>query len=451
MVTLFLSSRFIFNVIFIAACVAILTGCTRPYVEHTAIEYNKALSNFSQREILLNAVRASKRKALQYTAVSTGTGTLKRDGSLSSNINFTDPVGMAARLSTFSLSPKISASNSSQLTVVNLNSKEFVGSMLDEVDASVFSFFKDNNWTTELLHMMFVHKITTTKMRRWIIHRAAKEICSGSKAPADLCGLTNQDMNRLEFLYNSAKSAGLTQAERICEKKLPRGYKPGSVAEGAESLEVPNFASNECDFLGFRHFIRQLRILGLTFASGTKTVSATPTESEEYVRRVGQTSVDTSVYTEIGRKLNVKKTVKVRTPLVFKLEDVPPKYERFLRATISSAEIVHLRSPQSMIYYLGSIVRAQNNPNEQRRYTPKVVTGIDRSVVPIFEVKKGLSTNAVLSVTDEDGDRYSIPRPDYGSSNEARSLQTLQLVSQVIALQTRREDLPASSTITVAQ
>jgi len=48
-----------------------------------------------------------------------------------------------------------------------------------------------------------------------------------------------------------------------------------------------------------------------------------------------------------------------------------------------------------------------------------------------------------------DNEMFYIPKPAFGTIDEARSLQVLDFVSIALALRTAKNDLPKSSTVTL--
>ena len=102
-----------------------------------------------------------------------------------------------------------------------------------------------------------------------------------------------------------------------------------------------------------------------------------------------------------------------------------------------------------MLYYLGELVAAQNY--SERPYLPRVLVGtstVGDIVVPLFVVRRGLPApgESVVRV-NYNGEIFYIPQPDLGAADEARSLQVLDFVSQVISAQTIDKDIPKISTI----
>jgi len=105
-----------------------------------------------------------------------------------------------------------------------------------------------------------------------------------------------------------------------------------------------------------------------------------------------------------------------------------------------------LRSPLDMIGYLGELIAAQNYIDEP--FVPLMLYGLsidhtfDFVDVPIFVVRRGEPLGSAAVVVQHEWVTYYIPRPDFGSPSEERSMQTLDLVLQTVQAATQRDDLP---------
>jgi hypothetical protein len=107
------------------------------------------------------------------------------------------------------------------------------------------------------------------------------------------------------------------------------------------------------------------------------------------------------------------------------------------------------RTALDMIGYLGELIAAQNYISE--RFVPEVMVGISVGPgfkfvdVPLFEVGIGAPAGPASVVVMHEGVPYYIPRPDFGSPTEARSMQTLDLVLQTVQAASKKEDVPKTS------
>lgn len=110
------------------------------------------------------------------------------------------------------------------------------------------------------------------------------------------------------------------------------------------------------------------------------------------------------------------------------------------------------RTTQAILYYLGDLIAAQNYSIHP--FIPEVLVEKDnrRLTVPLFEVRRALPASAGAAVAvSYGGENFFIPTPAFGSTEEARSLQVLDLVSQVITAATSKDALPKTSTVTLVQ
>jgi hypothetical protein len=104
------------------------------------------------------------------------------------------------------------------------------------------------------------------------------------------------------------------------------------------------------------------------------------------------------------------------------------------------------RSALDMIGYLGELIAAQNYIEEP--FLPHLLIGhsIDTTFdfvdVPLFVVRRGEPLGSAAVAVRHEGESWYIPRPAFGSRDEARSLQTLELVLQTVQAATTAGDLP---------
>jgi hypothetical protein len=106
------------------------------------------------------------------------------------------------------------------------------------------------------------------------------------------------------------------------------------------------------------------------------------------------------------------------------------------------------RSALQMVQYLGDLIAAQHYI--EAPFIPEVLIG--RSTMegryeyvraPLFEVRRDPAGLALAAVRVRHADGiYYVPRPDFGSVQEARSLQTMDLVLQSIRAATTKVDIP---------
>jgi hypothetical protein len=128
-------------------------------------------------------------------------------------------------------------------------------------------------------------------------------------------------------------------------------------------------------------------------------------------------------------------------------------FERQLRL-LKQALPFTIRTGQGILYYLGELIAAQNY--SPFPFTPEIFLNTPdgtRRTVPLFEVRRGVPGpgQAAAAAVSYNGDTFYVPKPAFGAIDEARSLQVLDLVSQIITAATSKDALPKSSTVTLVQ
>jgi hypothetical protein len=116
--------------------------------------------------------------------------------------------------------------------------------------------------------------------------------------------------------------------------------------------------------------------------------------------------------------------------------------------------VVVIRSPESILFYLGELITVENYPPPKLHeavFTPRVPAyGCENGGTPgkpapdcdpMFVVKLGSPQHPPVSV-DFENETYYIPRKDAG-----RSMQMLELLQQLVALQKKGTTLPTIPTV----
>jgi hypothetical protein len=126
------------------------------------------------------------------------------------------------------------------------------------------------------------------------------------------------------------------------------------------------------------------------------------------------------------------------------------RMSRLLRIDIFRRFEIVPHTSLGMLYYLGELIAAQNY--SESPYMPRVLFGTSTAgdiLVPLFVVRHGLHPPGVSAVhVSYHGEIFYIPQPNLGAADEARSLQVLDFVSQVISAQTLDKNIPRINAIT---
>ncbi len=405
-----------------------LSGCAKQEIRARAVSYNGALSEFGNSQILLNAVRAAKRYPIYYSAIGELTADESLNGHLDSSFPFLVGTGRHITLPSFTLGSRTNVSSGIQnFKVGNLNNQEFQKRMFDEVSLELFRSFLDNGWPQELLFTLMIQQIKVPGPLDMMVQDQASRRCAQ---------LNNEQMNS-EYELTPLHKRRLSLCKIVAETEKYAKVRQCEI-EGFGSVYF-NKANRPCSYMRFQNFYRRLRLLGggvfkTIMTKGTKVVS-------EKVTTYGR-------HKKVETKLEPTKSVK--TFLSLKLTGttgaswILKKGEDDSKGNTATFE---LRSAHKMIQYLGEVISAQLFIDNS--FVPMLAIGRPTKYVrvPLLKIRTGPlgAVTGTVRVRHE-GRTYYIPRPDYGSETEARSLQAIAVINQVIAHQTSSDSLPKSQT-----
>jgi hypothetical protein len=407
----------------ISAVVAahILAGCaTTSQVADTAVKTNLVQEQAHNQLLLLNVLRAYERRPMHFTQISAvrlppGFG----------NPTFGLPIQFGGdRTNLYTLATTLGIQQSVDTTP--LNTQEFMRGVTTPLPPSLMLYFLDQGWPQQLILHMFVREM---------------EFFDGSKKLIDR--VTNYPENKKEFdrfqaavdqlrtcdFESSPELVSQTFFTPILTDADWKNFKDVAAAKAAGLVPVKVNSSGEPATKG-------QTVVGVRFASTTKAVGIDLTD------RLG------------GEKCGIR---------------APSKGPSFNRLRVSadddksSSEMtvrLVLRSPEAMLYYLGEIGRAQLHgqmvEGANDRVLPKGIfpaigfrqpraeDSSDRNVT-LFRLQAGTADPRDKLTVSYEGSTYSVS----SSSDEDRSMHVLSLVSQILALQNKSNDLPTTANVRV--
>ncbi len=437
-----------FRLLICAAFLTVMVGCTQPYIVNTAIEYNKSLAQYVSEEILLNAVRASKRAPMSFSAIGGYTGLARKTGTISAFLPFSQV------LTGGNVGPTLEGFIQDGTSFQNLNADEFTKQMKEPVSPELMLNFLAQDWPPQLIFSIFVRKVTLKSRvyARWIV--GAKLACQyqdssslGLKQRINLqvCEALNADLERLRTLPACANEYDEVTLNKAIDSPLLFSSPSSLISSisrrvGPKSLvEFSSIGRFECKYLKFKTLLHVLSVLGY------QNQDVKP--DQEYVlEQEGQTIVSqrgpTKSRTVTKRLRAEKKKDEISfVPLVDvragRLVNVQPN-----RIPQRDIGVFELRSAQEMIEYLGQLVAAQNFDPLGQGFEPTINVDKQYHAVELFNVSRGLIAGAPVSITDDQGEIFSVPKPNYGGLDEDRSLRVISLIAQIVALKTVGGDLP---------
>jgi hypothetical protein len=173
------------------ACAVICCGsCTRVELVNKADAYDAAIWDSSNRQILLNAVRASQRAPMSFVALGEVSASPNFSGTGAGTFNF-----LPSGLSGYSLNPSVSYSGGfATFQLSNLNQKEFAAAIRAPMDKNIMAHFVSENWPEELRERILIHGITLSVAEYWHILRTAEQKCGETdQRTVELCGQIRAD------------------------------------------------------------------------------------------------------------------------------------------------------------------------------------------------------------------------------------------------------------------
>lgn len=418
------------------AALLTLGACTEYLIADRAIDFNIALESANNRQILLNAVRASKRHPMIFSEPTI----VRAKDPVTGGATLTLPFGGGTN-ERFALSPSVSLGSGISLEYKPLNSQEFFRGITTTVKMKTVDYYLDQGWPAEMILLMLVREIKLDK--------TDEEVHPIDSAFDAICGTINQcnSAKRNQFKNRSVCPISVTMTD----------------TSGKSFVNAPGKGKNDhCGFLEFQNLIRKLIALNIRIAFNP---SASTSKLEKRI-------VTNITDEKTGRKKRVVRdecVIKEGGGLQFKFDIEGDKH-----ITLSEVQKVSedrnvcgvsesgndgeqdakntengkilLRSPEAMIFYMGELIEAQ--AGDKMPYTPTVksrpIENNPEGEEPLLKVSDRPGGNAIISV-DYEGEPCSIPREGKG-----RSMHVLSLVNQILALNRKSEDLPATPSVVLS-
>jgi hypothetical protein len=386
------------------ACLAmtlagVLAGCAmlpKERIASSTTDYNLVVEKVQNEMLLLNVVRASKRRPLYFT----GFNLLR--GSLSYNFqtgNLTIPFGKIGTGldGSYSIAPSVSYSTSPSFDLMVWDTKEFTEGMMTPVSVdTVYYYLYKLGWPREMLLHLLVERM---------------ELFNNDDK---LEVYENDPDNREKFEKFQAKLRDLLKCRFVGrERSEPVG--PRLQAKDIHDLQQ----------------LIEVHKAGLVLTSvvdGNNEYYQLSSKKNEYFYNCGaENKSEVSTYQISDAKSN-------NPPI----SDHDKRGYRFF-----------FRSPEGILYYLGEILRTEAD----KGYVPMIQVCESKPPVPLFVVNKSSTSDhtSVVSV-DYEGSKYSIPASpatgaDTGCSGD-RSMHVLTFVSQLIAGQRAGMNVPVTGAVT---
>jgi hypothetical protein len=377
---------------------AICSGCAmlpRERISSSTTDYNLVVEKVQNEMLLLNIVRASKRRPMYFTGFNLLRGSMSYSFQTG---NLTIPFGKigSGLNGAYSIAPSVSYSASPSFDLMVWDNKEFIDGMMSPVSMdTVYYYLEQLGWHKEMLMHLLVERIETYD--------------NGSLTAS----YENNPGDRERFEQFQAKLRELLKCRLVSRERYePIG--PRLRAGAIDDLEQ----------------LIQVQKAGLTLARAN--------EGNEEWYQLSSKKTDYSYSCRAGGASEVG---------TYRISD--NKGSRPAGNGDKQEYRMFLRSPEGVLYYLGEILRAE----VEKGYVPMIEVCGSSPHVPLFVINKSPHDdgNPVISV-DYEGNRYSIPGNLASGSDSSctgdRSMHVLTFVSLLIAEQKAGMNVPVTGAVT---
>jgi hypothetical protein len=387
-----------------------------------ATEYNEQTTASKNSIVLLNILRAAYREPLQFTDVTTVTGTASAQGSLSADIpvriggtGFTAPNLMI-------LNPSATVTGGPNFSVANLSTQEFYRGLQSSIDTQVIDTYVASGVSLNLLLPLLISEIKLEEQDKVRILRNTgstyESYVDFRKVIAELVGKgfyiettpTDEEIGPTltrDEASNPKLLAALAQASSDSSVTLKK--KDGALRSPQFVLTKPSKTPIFC----FRH-------PGKTY------------RDQDYIELPKQKGIQT---------------------ILLRFPGVSPLAIRMLPCGTEGKSLVNarftLRSVEQIFLFLGELVRTELSLNGDEPGLLLVNSNYDpRNPVPqhLFRVEQRMPVDGEISANFH-GVPYTVAADPSGAN---ASSQVLAILTDLLALQSSAKSLPAPNVIAVA-
>lgn len=436
-----------------AAVALMLTGCAfEPALTAKIVDYNRVFEDASNSVLLLNILRAKDRKPLHFSVVQAFTPTLSGTGELSLNI----PLNPTAYTS-LGITTRASATTQNQATIAAENAKKFMQGLTRPIPIEVIDHYWQQRWPPELLWTLFIGKVEIVP-----VDKNGDDVKNPRDQQKDalVCVVANSAFRTKPSNPQSSTWAVATEFRKFCN-----GLEfPALVRDFRKHLRFARQTVNIGPELS-RSEVANLKTLADLSKDGF-VVAAGKTPGRFQLQRASQATafcwddepgfgratardqylsedIRRSSYFPCSKPVNVAGHAE-RAPIGGSTDTCPSL--NGLNVVSERARcryIIHLRSVEGIIYFLGSILRAQELNQPPRSINTRVQLSNEaegRSSL-LFTLHRGKGGGR-LSVT-YDGVSYS------AEQDGSNTIHVLSFLTQLLALNREADELPRAVFVNV--
>jgi hypothetical protein len=453
----------------LAAGCSILAGCAVvDEYSGRATVYNLQSEQAHDQGILLNIVRASLRRPRQFTIVQKITGTATAAGT--ANVMFPFGPHLATGSATNSTMFAAELSGGPQFEVATLETNDFYAGLLQPIPAQLVDLYMHAEFPRDLLLNLFIEKIVMRRTDRG---------CQLNHLPQCEIVFQNYPGVRLQLEFFQSLVGYLINLGLSTERVDPPTAKKAPKAKGkSKSSDDSDDSSDDDDDSGgapvkvqpyafcFTPRLQSYRYLvPAQGVCGNQMTLSHPGRLRLTGRSViSAIRISPDFAGVLASIINLHRDEQANAGALTQFDYI----RSFSGQTVSLA--IYPRSTETLIYYLGEVVRRRSHPDfdQQMPLTvqTKIVSPLDEfdlipcsisahpGCTPIFVLEENAapSLSSTFTVTYE-GIRYSVPADAGAGSNyetaAGASYTVLSIVRQLVILNTKAKSLPATSVLTV--
>ncbi|WP_420333119.1 hypothetical protein [Roseibium sp.] len=388
-----------------------LGACAGNIVTDSGVYYNRGLENSYNDLLLANVIRSAKGLPTYFSAV--GDYSANADFSISNDLSISGELGELF-LSELDLSTSTSRDFSRNANVSSLESEKFVQAMLTPLSPKLFFLLAEgrSRQRLDLLSVLAVKWILIPEATVVRIRTAALEACSRE------AHTYSRELRAVCSHYPQ------TVAEAACAGPLR--------TNSQEKVLLRSDPTNHCSHVRFRHLMEAITILQPALLRNSAPGSITLIAQEQLHQENTAASTPVAAAATATAKNGSEKTAAK-----------PTRQDASSTALIFGKDSDYaLRSPNEILQYLGSAVRAMHRHGAGPR-----LIGPDGRKIPVFEVLTGPFGFGSTIDVKVDGERFGIRTHRLTEDPGSFTVQSLAILKDIISINTSQSVLPKNPTV----
>jgi hypothetical protein len=440
----------------LAGCVAVDSFSSR------ALTYNQQAENIKESQLMLNVMRAAYREPLQFTDFTQVTGQTSASGTAAFTLPFNPSPPTFGHADT--ASPSATVSGTQAFTVANLDTQEFYEGILSPIPITSIDYYMEQGFPKTLLLTLVISRIEIEvngkspqifyndyyhdDFRRFeSVVTALVELGLSSEVAMSVANigppLTADEITRLRALAPLAEGAELRRFTPAFDPDLTPDERAALARQGVTEYYRLQRTSEQSRFC-IDHNAQNLQAAsGMLVALGVlpagSAIIGPPQQPAAAAREAAAQAC--------GAPAHLRAEAEERSGYA----EPGNRFAAEVRAasgevtTVSFGVHLTIRSVEGIIYYLGELARGELAIGVGQTLAPPEINtglGVDR----LFDVRQGCFAATGEIVTLYNGARYCVVIDPSGAD---RSSEVMEVVLQLLALNTSAKTLPAPSVISI--